>query len=106
MICQPTDLLYIVTTTISNVKMALACIPKACSLSLCIYIYIYIFPHLFAYLELHPWHMEVPRLGVQSELQLPAYTRATATLDPNCVCNLHQSSQQHWILNPLSEARE
>ena len=24
------------------------------------------------------WHMEVPRLGVQSELQLPAYTTATA----------------------------
>ena len=22
------------------------------------------------------WHMEVPRLGVQSELQVPAYTRA------------------------------
>ena len=21
---------------------------------------------------LHPWHMEVPRLGVESELQLPA----------------------------------
>ena len=26
----------------------------------------------------HPWHMEVPRLGVKSELQLPAYTTATA----------------------------
>ena len=26
--------------------------------------------------------MEVPRLGVESELQLPAYTRATATPDP------------------------
>ena len=25
-----------------------------------------------------PWHMEVPRLGVESELQLLAYTRATA----------------------------
>ena len=27
--------------------------------------------------------MEVPRLGVESELQLPAYTTATATLDPS-----------------------
>ena len=27
-------------------------------------------------------HMEVPRLGFKSELQLPAYTTATATLDP------------------------
>ena len=28
------------------------------------------------------WHMEVPRLGVESELQLPAYATATAILDP------------------------
>ena len=27
------------------------------------------------------WHMEVPRLGVKSELQLPAYTIATATAE-------------------------
>ena len=27
------------------------------------------------------WHMEVPRLGVESELQLPAYATATATPD-------------------------
>ena len=26
--------------------------------------------------------------------------------DPSCVCNLHCSSQQHWILSPLSEARD
>ena len=37
--------------------------------------------YLFIYLCLWPhlWHMEVPRLGIESELQLPAY--ATATLD-------------------------
>ena len=51
-------------------------------------------------------HMEVPRLGVESELQLPAYTIATATRDPSCVCDLHHSSWQCWILNPLSEARD
>ena len=45
------------------------------------------------------------RLGVQSELQLPSYTTATATQDLSQVCNLHHSSQQHHILNPLSEAR-
>ena len=33
------------------------------------------------FLGLHLWHMEVPRLGVQSELQLPAYATATATRD-------------------------
>ena len=31
----------------------------------------------------YPWHMEVPRLGVKLELQLPAYTTATATWDPS-----------------------
>ena len=52
--------------------------------------------------------MEIPRLGVASELQLPAYATATATAmqDLSQVCNLHHSSQQHWILNPLSEARD
>ena len=50
--------------------------------------------------------MEVLRLGVESELQVPAYTAATATPDPNCICNLHHSSQQPQILNPLSETRD
>ena len=50
--------------------------------------------------------MEVPRLGVKSELQPLAYTTATATWDPSRVCSLHHSSQQGRILNPLSEARD
>ena len=60
---------------------------------------------LFCFLGLHLQLREVPRLGVESELQLPAYTTATATQDPSRVCNLHHSSQQHQILNPLSEVR-
>ena len=36
--------------------------------------------------------------------QLPAYAAATAMLDLSHVCNLHHSSQQHWILNPLNKA--
>ena len=56
-------------------------------------------------LGLHPCHMEVPRPGVWLEPQLPAYTTAIATPEPSCVCNLHHSSWQHWILNPLNEAR-
>ena len=51
-------------------------------------------------------HMEIPRLGVKLELQLPANTTATATQDPRQVCDLHHSSRQHGILNPLSEARD
>ena len=54
----------------------------------------------------HPRHMEVPRIGVESELQLPAYTTATAPQDPSHICELHHSSRQRWILNPLREARD
>ncbi len=59
-------------------------------------------------LGLHLQHMEVPRLGVESELQLPTTATATATgtPDPSCVCDLHHSSWQHWILNPLSKTRD
>ena len=39
-------------------------------------------------------HMEVPRLGGKSELQLEAYTTATAMPDLSRVCDLHHSSQQ------------
>ena len=44
--------------------------------------------------------MEVPRLGIELELQLPAYTTATAVQDPNRICDLHHSSRQRQILNP------
>ena len=40
---------------------------------------------------LHLQHMEAPRLGVQSQLQLPAYTTATATPDLSCICDLCRS---------------
>ena len=53
-----------------------------------------------------PAHMEVPRLGVELALQLPACTTATATPDPNCICDLCRSLWQCQILNPLSEARD
>ena len=54
----------------------------------------------------HMQHMELPRLGVELELQLPAYTTATATWDISCICDLCFSLRQHWILNPLSKARD
>ena len=55
---------------------------------------------------MHPWHMEVPRLGLELELQLLAYTIAIATWDLSGVCNLYHSSWQHQILNPLSKIRD
>ena len=32
----------------------------------------------FSFLQPHLWHMEVPRLGVEWELQLPTHATATA----------------------------
>ena len=63
--------------------------------------FVYLFIYLFIYLLLgpHPQHMEVPRLGVESKLQLPT----TATPEASSVCNLHHSSWPHWILNELSK---
>ena len=37
------------------------------------------------FLGLHLQHMEIPRLEVESELQLLAYTTVTATPDPSHV---------------------
>ena len=50
--------------------------------------------------------MEVPRLGVELELQLLVYTTAIAAWDLSCICDLCHSLWQYWILNPLSEARD
>ena len=50
--------------------------------------------------------MEVPRLGVELELHLLAYTIATATQDLTVVCNQYHSSWQCRILNLLSKARD
>ena len=51
------------------------------------------------FLGLLPQHVEVRG---KSELQLPAYSTATAMPDPSHVCDLHHSSRQRRILNPLS----
>ena len=62
--------------------------------------------YFFVFEGPHPWHMEVPRLLVELELQLVAYATATARRDWSCICDLHYSSWQRQILNPLSEARD
>ena len=60
----------------------------------------------FVFLGLHPRHMEVLRLGVESELQLPVYAIAMGTLDLSPFCELSHSSQQHRVFDPLSEVRD
>ena len=57
-------------------------------------------------LRLYLRHMEVLRLGVESELQLPAYATATAMPDLSRICDLHCSLWQHQIVIPLREVRD
>ena len=53
----------------------------------------FFFSSFFSFLGLHVHHMESSTLGVELELQLLAYTTATALWDPSCVCDLHHSSR-------------
>ena len=50
--------------------------------------------------------MEVPRLRVELEVQLPATATATAMQDLSRICDLDCSSQQCWILNSLSQNKD
>ena len=50
------------------------------------------------FLGLHQQDMEVPRIGFESEPQLPAYITATGMQDLSHVCNLCCSLQQYWSL--------
>ena len=58
---------------------------------------VFVFGFLF-FPWLHLQHMEVPRLGVEWELQLQAYTIATARRDPGRIYDLSCSLRQPWIL--------
>ena len=55
---------------------------------------------------MHLWHMDVPRLGVQSELQLPAFATPQQLWDPSLICDLHHSLWQCQNPEPLNEARD
>ena len=59
----------------------------------------------FSFVGPHLQYMKVPGLGAESELQLGAYTRATAMPGLSHICSLYHSSGQRRILNPLSEVR-
>ena len=50
--------------------------------------------------------MEVPRLGVESELQLPAYATATAMVGSELHLQPIPQLKATLIPNPLSEARD
>ena len=56
------------------------------------------------FLGVHPQHMGVSKLEVESELQLPAYSHSNTGSEPHL--DLHHSSQQCRILNSLSQVRD
>ena len=60
----------------------------------------------FFLLRPHLQHMEVPRLRVRLQLQPLAYATAIAMPVPSLICDLHHSSQQLQILNPLNKVRD
>ena len=50
--------------------------------------------------------MQVPRVRGQMGAAAKAYATATATLDLSRIYDLHCTSRQCQILNPLNEARD
>ena len=49
----------------------------------CPYVYCCLHRFFLVFLGLYQWHTEVPKQGVQLELQLLPFATATATLDPS-----------------------
>ena len=65
----------------------------------CLYWVRYFTVFIYYYIGLHLQHMEVPRLGAESELHLPVCVTATAMPDLGCICIPHRSLWNHQILN-------
>ena len=76
------------------------CLVRVTPTLLLLLLFLVIVNCIFFFLGMHLWHMEVLRLGVELELLMLAIATATATPDLSCICNLHYSSWQCWILNP------
>ena len=68
------------TFTVSVIASTLCSVNRAAKMMIFFSLYFFFF---FVFLGPYPRHMEIPSLGVKSELQLPAYTRATAMPDPS-----------------------
>ena len=79
----------------------------------CFFVVLFLFGFLilvlvfvFCLLGPHQQCVEVPRLEVKWKLYPLAYTTALAMPDLSHICDLHHSSQPHWIFNPLSKAKD
>ena len=75
--------------------------PSICTQNCTLYVFLFLFD-LFGATVTYGSSQARDRM----ELQLPAYTIVTVTPDPSLIYSLHHSSQQCWILNPLSKARD
>jgi len=92
---QPVSLQY----TLSNTKVTAVCphwIKCMLILSTCLFLSVTVNFFFFLF-RVTLWPVEVPKLGVESELQLPADTTATATPDPSRVCHLIHSNPGSFI---------
>ena len=72
----------------------------------CPYFYIYLFSLFLGRGDAPEAYGGSQASGLIGAAAAGAYTTAIAMPDPGRVCDLHHNSQQRWILNPLSEARD
>lgn len=65
-------------------------------------------PFFFGFWGPHLQHMEVPRLGVRTGATAagPPHNHSNARSEMRCVWDLHHSSLQWQIINPLNETRD
>ena len=66
--------------------------------------FVFVFVLFFVFVGMHLWHMEVPRLGVKLELQLPAYTTATQIQATSVTYTT--AHRNGGYCNPLIEVRD
>ena len=69
------------------------------------YLFIYLFIFLFRF-TLVAYRSSQARSQIGATLLAYATATDTVAWNPSHICGLHHSSWQHWILNPLSEARD
>ena len=66
----------------------------------------FFFFFLFVFLGPNPWHMEVSRLGIESEPLPLSFTTGTAMPEPSHICDLHCSLQQCQIFYLTEQGHE
>ena len=68
-------------------------------------IFIHLFIYLFCFFGATPVSYGSSQARGWIRAAAETYNTAIAPWDPSCICDLCHSMWQHWILNPLSEAK-